>query len=61
MARHGADAVTALHQAQATIYGMMGAQAQLLAFLDDFRVLAGIFLALAPFVFVMRRPRPGSH
>jgi DHA2 family multidrug resistance protein len=61
MARHGTEASAALRQAQATIYDMVGAQAQLMGFLDDFRLLAAIFAALAPLVFLMRRPQAAHH
>ncbi len=61
MGRHGADTVAALQRAEATIAGMVHAQASQLAFLDDFRLLAGLFTALAPVVFLMRRPQPHPH
>ncbi len=61
MGRHGADTVTALQRAQGTIAGMVQSQAALLAFLDDFRLLAGLFVVLAPVVFLMRRPAPHPH
>jgi len=43
------------------IYGEVLRQASVLAFTDDFRLLSYIFFALAPFVFLMRRPSaPGA-
>lgn len=61
LGRHGADAAHALLQTEATVYGMVHAQAQLMAFLDDFHLLAAIFVVLAPFVFLMHRPRHEPH
>lgn len=58
--RYSASAADALHQAQALIYRMVQQQAQLLSFLDDFRLLAIVFVALVPFLVLMRRPTPGA-
>jgi DHA2 family multidrug resistance protein len=57
-AQQGADAVHALHQAQAMVYAMLQKQASMLAFIDDFRMLALIFLALIPFVFFLKKAQP---
>lgn len=56
------SAADALHRAQAAIAQMIAQQAQLLSFLDDFRLLALIFVVLVPFVAILRRPRsaPGE-
>jgi len=52
--RHGA----------APFYGMLYAelerQATVMAFVDDFRLIAYIFFALTPVVFVMRRPQSSA-
>ncbi|MGE0824043.1 MAG: DHA2 family efflux MFS transporter permease subunit [Candidatus Binatia bacterium] len=49
----------------ALIYHGVQRQALLLSFLDDFRLVAYTFFFLAPFVFLMRRPRapgpPSAH
>jgi MFS transporter, DHA2 family, multidrug resistance protein len=60
LARHGADTALALHQAQAQVYAMILRQASLLAFMDDFRLLAAIFIAIVPLVILMRRPGHGN-
>ena len=60
MATSAGSAVEALQQAQAAIYRAVEQQAQLLAFLDDFRLMAGLFLALIPFLLIMKRPRVGG-
>ena len=54
----GADPVQAATQAQQLMYGMVQRQAMLLAFLDDFKLLALFFLAVIPLMFLMRRIRP---
>jgi MFS transporter, DHA2 family, multidrug resistance protein len=49
-------------QGYAGLFGMVQQQAAMLSFLDVFRLLGIIFLALIPFVLLMRRPKgaPGS-
>jgi DHA2 family multidrug resistance protein len=54
------SAVDALREAQGAVYRLVQQQAQLLAFLDDFRLLAVLFLALVPFLLIMRRPIVGG-
>jgi DHA2 family multidrug resistance protein len=44
----------------ALIYREVQQQALLMSFVDDFRLLAYIFLALSPIVFLMRRPQSGG-
>jgi len=67
IARNGADAAQALSMAQARLYGMIQAQAKMLAFLDDFRLMGTVFLCMAPLVLLMRRaprhdgPGGGAH
>jgi DHA2 family multidrug resistance protein len=60
MMGQGGTAAEALQKAQALIAVNLDQQAQLLSYLDDFLLLALIFLALIPFVFLMRRPRYGA-
>jgi len=57
---HGATAAQALHQAQGLIYGQILRQASMLAFLDNFDMLAGVFICMAPVVFLMSRPHFGD-
>ncbi len=52
----GSDAVTATQRAYAALYGMVQQQAAILSFIDGFKVLAIVFLALIPFVFIMKKP-----
>jgi len=54
----GADAAHAAAQAQQLIYGMVQRQATLLSFLENFKLLALTFLAVIPFMFLMRKIRP---
>lgn len=56
MAR-GSDAATALAQAYAAIGGMVRQQAAMLSFVHVFQLLAVIFVAMLPLLFLMRRPR----
>lgn len=56
MAR-GADLTTATGQAYAALMGIVQRQAAVLAFLDEFRLLAVIFLVLSPLALWMGRPR----
>ncbi|HUH85190.1 MAG TPA: DHA2 family efflux MFS transporter permease subunit [Stellaceae bacterium] len=55
-----ASAADALQQAQGMLYATVQKQAMLLSFIDCFWVLALLFAALIPLVFLMRRPRPGA-
>jgi DHA2 family multidrug resistance protein len=57
MQAQGGSAADALQKAQGVIAGMVDQQAQLLSYLDDFRLLAVIFVGLLPLVFLMRRPQ----
>ena len=51
----------ASHRALAEIFGFIQQQAAMQAFVDDFRILGGIFLPLAPMVYLMRRAvQPGA-
>jgi MFS transporter, DHA2 family, multidrug resistance protein len=53
----GADAVTAGQQAVAMLYRETQAQAQVLAFMDDFRLLAIMYACLVFLIFFMHRTR----
>jgi len=61
MAR-GADAATALQRAYASVFGMVQQQAAMLSFLDGFHLLGVMMLAVAPLIFLMKRPsRAAEH
>jgi DHA2 family multidrug resistance protein len=53
LAGNGLQAETFLH----LVYGEVQRQALLMAFVDDFRLIAWIFFFLVPVVFLMRRPQ----
>jgi DHA2 family multidrug resistance protein len=53
----GADAITAGQQAMAMLYRETQAQAQVLAFMDDFRLLAVMYAGLVFLIFFMHRTR----
>jgi DHA2 family multidrug resistance protein len=53
----GSDAVTASHQARAAMFGMVERQASMLAYNSIFVILAGLFVLMLPFIFLMRRPQ----
>lgn len=62
-AEEGGGAAHALHQAQGVLQQVVHEQANMLAYIDDFRFLAAIFVALIPLVFLMQRgaARGGAH
>jgi DHA2 family multidrug resistance protein len=57
----GADPLTASHQALAAIYDMVQQQAALLSYVEVFRTMGMVFLAVAPLVFLMRRTRAATR
>ncbi len=67
MASLGGTADQARHLAQAEIGAMLGRQAQMLSYVDDFLMLAIAFAVLIPFVFLARQaghgqgPGAGAH
>jgi DHA2 family multidrug resistance protein len=54
LTRHGTAPVLGM------VYQEVQKQASVMAFVDDFRIIAYIFFFLSPLVFVMRKPRPGT-
>src|SRR5579864_3645430 len=56
MAR-GADPVSATHQAQGALWGMLQRQASMLSYNDVFRFLGGMFLLMLPLLFLMEKPK----
>jgi len=57
----GSDAVTATNRAYAVLHGMLLRQSSMVAFVDLFRLLGGIFLIMLPLVLIMRRPARGGR
>ena len=55
---HGSSAVQAAGQAVGMIYTTVIRQATMLAFVDNFRLMAVIFLAIVPIVFLMKKNKP---
>jgi MFS transporter, DHA2 family, multidrug resistance protein len=53
----GMDAVTANRQAMGAVWGTVQAQASMLAFNHAFLLLGILFLAVIPFILLMRRPQ----
>jgi MFS transporter, DHA2 family, multidrug resistance protein len=60
MQAHGASAAYATQQAYALIENTVQRQATMLAYIDDFRLLAWAILAMIPMVFLMKKGRPGA-
>ena len=54
----GSDPVQAAHQAQGLAYGLLMRHATMLAFLDDFWLMAVVILGMIPFMFLMKKVRP---
>jgi len=57
---NGADPVTAGHQAQVALWGMVQRQASMLAYNDVFRFLGGMFLIMLPLLLFMKKPKGGK-
>jgi MFS transporter, DHA2 family, multidrug resistance protein len=53
----GSDAYTATQRAQAAAAGFVARQASMMAFVDVFRLLGGMFLLLLPLLLLMRSPK----
>ncbi|HEX5230471.1 MAG TPA: DHA2 family efflux MFS transporter permease subunit [Bryobacteraceae bacterium] len=62
MVAAGSDPVQAAHQAQAMMYGQLLRQSSMISYINVFRVLAWICVALIPLMFVMKpsKPRAGG-
>lgn len=56
----GSDPVTAAHQAQGAVWGMLQQQASMLSYNDVFRFLGGMFILLLPLLLLMEKPRGGK-
>jgi len=57
MIARGADVVTATERANALVAGLVSRQANMLAFVGVFRLLAIIFLLMLPLLLLMSSPR----
>ncbi|MHB8502410.1 MAG: DHA2 family efflux MFS transporter permease subunit [Candidatus Acidiferrales bacterium] len=53
----GSDIATAANQARAVMFGLVERQASMLAYNSIFLILAGLFVLMLPFIFLMRRPQ----
>ena len=58
---HGSSAAQALTQAERMIYAMVQRQAMMLSFIDDFRIMAIITLLMIPFMFILKKAKPGKR
>lgn len=56
----GASTADAAQHAQALVYQLVQRQATMLSYIDTFWILALLFAAMVPFVFLMQRPRGGG-
>jgi DHA2 family multidrug resistance protein len=59
-AQMGHGPLEALRMAEGMVYQTVQNQATMLAYLDDFRLLAVLFFVLIPFVFLLRKPQGGG-
>jgi MFS transporter, DHA2 family, multidrug resistance protein len=50
------DTAAAAHQANAAVFGMVQRQASMLAYNSIFLILAGLFVIMLPFIFLMKKP-----
>lgn len=55
----GSDATTATQQAYRALFGIVQQHASMVSFVELFRLLGIIFLALLPLILLMKRPRGG--
>ena len=53
----GIDPASASQKAQGLLFGLVQRQASILSFVTVFRLLGIVFLAVLPFLFLMKRPR----
>jgi MFS transporter, DHA2 family, multidrug resistance protein len=53
----GADPVTASQMAYGSVFGVVARQASMLAFVDAFRFLGGMFFLMLPLILIMRKPQ----
>jgi MFS transporter, DHA2 family, multidrug resistance protein len=58
MASRSGDAVAAAHQARAMVFGLVQREAAMISYNTIFKSLGILFVALLPFILLMRRPSP---
>jgi DHA2 family multidrug resistance protein len=56
----GSSSATATKQAYQSIWGMVQRQAAMLSYNDTFFFMALMFVAMIPFLFLLRKPKPGK-
>jgi DHA2 family multidrug resistance protein len=56
MVSRGGDPVAAAHQARAMIFGLVEREASMISYNTIFKTLGVMFMALLPFILLMRRP-----
>jgi MFS transporter, DHA2 family, multidrug resistance protein len=56
MVSRGGDAVAAAQQARAMIFGLVQREAAMISYNTIFKSLGILFIALLPFILIMRRP-----
>jgi DHA2 family multidrug resistance protein len=57
----GMDAVTASQMALGAVWGMVQRQAAMMAFIDAFRLMGIVILAILPLILLMRKPAHHEH
>ena len=56
----GSSAATATQQAYQAMWGMVQRQAAMLSYNDTFFFMAMMFVAMIPFLLLLRKPKPGK-
>ena len=56
----GQSATQALHTAEQMFYAALQGQAMMLSFLRDFRIMGYVCLAMIPFMFILKKAKPGK-
>jgi len=56
----GSSPAQALQQAERMFYGVIQQQAMMLSFIDDFRIMGYICLAMIPVMFILKKAKPGK-
>jgi MFS transporter, DHA2 family, multidrug resistance protein len=57
---HGSSTYEASRQAYGLVAGMVGQQATMLAYIDDFRLVGVAVVAMIPLIFFMKKVKPGG-
>ncbi|MHB8524985.1 MAG: DHA2 family efflux MFS transporter permease subunit [Candidatus Acidiferrales bacterium] len=56
----GSSPTQALQQAERMFYGAIQQQAMMLSFIDDFRIMGYVCLAMIPVMFILKKAKPGK-